>query len=145
MDKSAIVLAALAPAEGAAFSPVQVQKLLFLIDKNIADKVGGPYFNFQPYDYGPFDASVYGVLNDLSSRELVQVLDVPGRKWKQYMLTESGQTEGMAQLNAINDVKIRRYIMEISTFVRKLSFPQLVSAIYKAYPDMKVNSVFGVD
>lgn len=145
MDKNAIVLAALAPAHGATFSPVQVQKLLFLIERNIADKVGGPYFNFQPYDYGPFDAAVYGVLDDLAAKDLVEVLDVPGRNWKRYRLTEAGQVEGGSIINSINEENIRQYIEALSSFVRKLTFPQLISAIYKAYPEMKVNSVFGVN
>ena len=33
-------------------------------------------------------------------------------------------------------------IEQVSKFVRSLSFEQLVSAIYKAYPRMKANSVF---
>lgn len=145
MDKNAIVLTALAPAQGAAFSPVQVQKLLFLIERNIADKVDGPHFNFQPYDYGPFDAAVYGVLDDLADEELIEVLDVPGQSWKRYRLTEAGQIEGGVFFNSINDKNIRNYIETLSSFVLKLTFPQLVSAVYKAYPEMKVNSVFGAN
>lgn len=38
--------------------------------------------------------------------------------------------------------KAQTYIERVSTFVRGLSFTQLVSAIYKAYPEMRANSVF---
>jgi hypothetical protein len=59
MDRSSLVLAALAAAGGnAAFTPVQVQKLLFLIDREAGRLVGGPHFDFLPYDYGPFDRAV---------------------------------------------------------------------------------------
>lgn len=142
MDQKAIVLAAFAPAQGGTFSPVQAQKLLFLIDRNIPQHVDGPHFNFQPYDYGPFDSSVYGVLDRLALEGLVDVIDLPGRSWKQYRLTDQGQAEGNKLLASIPDEKIRDYIASASSYVRKLSFTQLVSSIYKAYPDMKVNSVF---
>jgi hypothetical protein len=40
------------------------------------------------------------------------------------------------------DKKAIAYIRQASEFVRSLSFTQLVSAIYKAYPEMRENSVF---
>ena len=36
-----------------------VQKLLFLLDREAAEIVGGPHFRFVPYNYGPFDKGVY--------------------------------------------------------------------------------------
>jgi len=57
MDRGDLVLAALAAGGvGASYSPVQVQKLLFLIDREAANLVDGPHFSFRPYDYGPFEA-----------------------------------------------------------------------------------------
>ncbi len=142
MDQKSIVLAALSPARGGTFSPVQVQKLLFLIDRNLGQRVEGPHFNFQPYDYGPFDSAVYGALSALAAAGLVEVLDEPGRSWKSYRLSDAGQAEGERILGAIGDTEASNYIAAVAAFVRRLSFTQLVSSIYKAYPDMKVNSVF---
>jgi hypothetical protein len=39
MEKRDIILAAMSPAKGESHTPVQVQKLLFLIDRNISDKI----------------------------------------------------------------------------------------------------------
>ena len=47
---------------GIIFNPVQIQKLLFLFDREIPEQVGGPHFQFVAYHYGPFDLEVYGVL-----------------------------------------------------------------------------------
>ena len=47
-----------------------------------------------------------------------------------------------AELSAGIDEPVMSYIKEVSKFVRALSFADLVSAIYKAYPEMKANSVF---
>lgn len=141
MDRESLVLAALSPAHGSPHTPVQVQKLLFLIDKNVPKQVGGPYFNFQPYDYGPFDQAVYGALQSLASKGLVVINEETGKRWKEYLLTPEGQRIGEEFFKQL-DNGAALYISKLSEFVRSLNFAQLVSAIYKAYPEMKVNSVF---
>lgn len=142
MEQPSLVLAALAPAKGQSLSPVQVQKLLFLIDREIPNELGGHHFNFVPYDYGPFDNCVYNTLDLLALGNLVESLEEPGRRWKRYRLTPEGQKRGDEVLERISKVG-RDYIVAANKFVRSLSFADLVSAIYRAYPDMKVNSVFG--
>lgn len=139
MDKEEIILIGMATAERQFFSPVRVQKLFFLIDKNIAESLGGPFFDFEPYNYGPFDKSVYTTLESMSTEGFIEI--VPEYTWKSYRLTEIGQAEG-TRLLAILPVAIQKYIGELSIFVRSMSFSQLVSAIYKAYPEMRTNSVF---
>ncbi|MBI3169599.1 MAG: hypothetical protein HYZ22_14035 [Chloroflexi bacterium] len=138
MNRHQIVLAGLAPANETWYSPVQVQKLFFLLDQNISKSIGGPFFDFQPYNYGPFDKMVYETLEELAMQGLVQI-DNGDRR--QYQLTRQGLEEGKKILNGFPD-KEKRYVVEVSEFVRKLTFAQLVSAIYKAYPEMKANSVF---
>ena len=49
MDKKKILLGALATQEDVIYTPVQVQKLLFLIDRKIGNNIGGPFFKFKPY------------------------------------------------------------------------------------------------
>jgi hypothetical protein len=138
MDRSRIVLAALAPADGAKLSPVQVQKLLFLIDKRVPRLVAGPHFNFQPYNYGPFDKRVYAELERLARRGLV---DVTHGRWPSYSLTPAGQAEGEATL-AVLPPAAADFIRRATEFVRSLSFTDLVASIYRAYPEMRANSVF---
>ncbi|MBI5826721.1 MAG: hypothetical protein HZB22_03200 [Deltaproteobacteria bacterium] len=140
IDKKLIVLAALAASKGKTHTPVQIQKLLFLIDKNVPQMVQGPHFDFTPYDYGPFDKDVYTVLEGLAKEGLVEIIE-SGQIWKKYALTLKGQELGQKVLDSLES-KGREFINELSTFVLSLSFPQLVSAIYKAYPEMKQNSVF---
>jgi hypothetical protein len=135
------VLAAFAPARGAPHSPVQVQKLLFLLDENIAHVVDGPHFHFEPYHYGPFDQRVYVILDRLADDGLVEIEPEPLQRWKTYRLTPEGQKAGDDALATLPQ-EIRTYITHISQFVRSLPFAQLVSAIYKAYPYMRENSVF---
>lgn len=139
MTREEIVLAALSTGNCDLYTPVQVQKLFFLIDNNIADRIGGPHFNFEPYNYGPFDKEVYTVLEELSLKGYVEIISQG--PWRSYKLSESGQREGSQLLSTLN-VNVQQYIKNVSEFVRSLSFAELVTAIYKAYPGMKAKSVF---
>lgn len=139
MNRKEIVLVAMTPARGAAHTPVQIQKLLFLIDRNIAQFVDGPHFHFEAYSYGPFDKEVYRTLEELEEDGLV-VIDGSGH-YRTYCLTVAGQTKGEELFGQLDD-NIQTYITKLSNFVRRLRFSELVRAIYKAYPEMKANSVF---
>lgn len=141
MNRTDLVLAALSTGNGQAFRPVQVQKLFFLIDHNIAKLLGGCHFDFKPFNYGPFDAAVYREIEALAAKGLAEVL--PEHSWRIYRLTEAGQNAGKTAFNGLPE-RARRYIQDASEFVRKHGFSTLVSAIYRAYPEMKANSVFQV-
>jgi len=139
VDRKQLVLAGLAPADGQFHTPVQVQKLFFLIDRNLATHLGAQFFGFIPYNYGPFDKAVYETLEELATEGLVTT--VPQNNWTAYGLTEAGQKEG-DQILASLAPSVQKYIRDLSAWVRGLTFAQLVSAIYKAYPNMRANSIF---
>ncbi|MFA5838245.1 MAG: hypothetical protein WC837_14965 [Bellilinea sp.] len=139
MEKKEIVLAGLYPSDRKIFTPVQVQKLFFLLDKNISAFIDGPVFDFQPYNYGPFDKSVYCTLEELHTDGFVEI--IPFNSRSNYRLTNEGQIEAKKIFSKLDQVS-RAYITNVSNFVLSLSFSELVSAIYKAYPEMRVNSVF---
>jgi hypothetical protein len=137
-----VVLAALATHSSAEFAPVQVQKLFFLIDENIAVALGGKQFHFEPYHFGPFDSSVYRELDGLERIGLVRVeRRGPAAGDRRYSLTLEGQRAGEAALQRFQQ-DIQQYIADISAWVRSLSFAQLVGSIYKAYPQMREKSIF---
>src|SRR5437660_4707317 len=94
MKKTELILVALTPAgDGVIYTPVQLQKLLFLIERRI--ETLGHHFKFKPYDYGPFDAAIYSTLDELSKEGLVDVIDEPELRWKTYRLTPKGLKRGM--------------------------------------------------
>lgn len=141
MERKEIILGALAAGNCDIHTPVQVQKLLFLIDKNVAQSIGGPFFDFQPYAYGPFDKQICDLLGLLNKEGDVEAIRNPSLKWVKYRLTAQGQMKGEDILNSLG-TDAREYIIKLSKFVRSLDFAGLVSSIYKAYPEMRVNSVF---
>jgi hypothetical protein len=140
MNRSEILLAGLAGGgENATFTPVQVQKLFFLLDREAAKVLEGPHFRFEPYDYGPFDSGVYSGLDELARRGLARV-EASGR-YRVYALTQEGFVEGERLLDDLPP-NAQDYIVSAADWVRKLSFQQLVASIYNRYPEMKAKSVF---
>ena len=140
MERDQFVLAALAAGgEDATFSPVQVQKLFFLIDREAAAATGGPHFAFRPYDYGPFDHAVYATLNELAASGLAIIR--MSNRYRIYALTPKGHRAGARTLELLAP-DVRTFIQNLAGWIRELSFEQLVAEIYRLYPEMKVNSVF---
>lgn len=139
MSRQEAILAALAPGKGHRHTPVQVQKLLFLIDRQIPNLVDGPHFNFRPYHYGPFDRAVYTELERLSTFEFIDVHE--HGSIRSYALTASGERQADRAFGLLLP-QAQDFITRTSEFVRKTSFSELVAAIYKAFPEMRANSVF---
>lgn len=141
MKQREFVLATLASAKGAPLTPVQLQKFLFILDRAIGATVRGSGFTFRPYHYGPFDRDVYSTMGELRQQDLAEISESLGAL-RTYRLTDAGEVEGRAIADAKLDQRSRDYASAVGNFVRSHSFASLVSSIYKAYPDMKVNSVF---
>ena len=140
LSRKELVLATLAlQGNDAELTPVQVQKLFFIIDREIPSLIGGPHFHFAPYDYGPFDREVYREIESLQFESL-SLIRTRGSQ-RTYQLTSKGMERGV-ELASRLPYPAQDYIKQIGEFVRRLSFNKLVSSIYKQYPDMSVNSVF---
>jgi|SRR5215213_531235 len=123
-------------------SPVQLQKVLFLIGQNLANEVGKSYYKFVPYNYGPFDQRVYSDADILIRAGLVQSVQVAGRNWAYYTVTPEGHGVAYHARNTEVSPKMSGYITKVVKWAQSLSFAQLLSAIYKAYPQYKAKSVF---
>ena len=136
IERSSFVLAVMAAAQ-TPLSPVQVQKLFFILDQKVGGALGGAYFDFRPYNYGPFDASVYHELEALAARSLVFV-DGPGTR-RRYGVSGEGIALGSRLLASL---PVADYIRQVAEYVKKASFQQLVEAIYKEWPSMRANSVY---
>ena len=140
MDWALLVIAA---ADGEPVSPVQLQKSLFLIGKNIEpveNRLGG-FYNFRPFDYGPFDSDVYRDAEILAAKSLVAISSQPGRSYREYAATASGLEEA-GKIDRQLEPSIVRYVREIVAWARSLSFNDLVRAIYRQYPEQRTRSVF---
>jgi hypothetical protein len=140
MTRQEFMLAVLAAGNGEAHTPVQVQKLFFLLDKTVPQRIGGSWFDFQPHDYGPFDKAVYEDLRALAAKGLVSITSPPNGP-PIYSATPKGLSRGQELLDQF-PAATANYIRELSTWVRQQSFESLVSSIYQQFPLMSGGSVF---
>jgi hypothetical protein len=142
MNRRDLVLAILSASDGRPYTPVQIQKAVFVICDQLPQLINdGPGFHFQPYDYGPFDSDVYTEIADLQRQGYAIVAPSRLGNWNTYAASDTGVDQGRGWLNVMDNAE-RDYIEEISHWVRSLNFNSLVKSIYEAYPHMRANSVF---
>ncbi len=142
LSRRKFVLIGLAPAQGCPHTPVQVQKLFFLLQARGSQSpaLGHAYFDFKPCHFGPFDKFVYVELEGLQNQGWVEVsFDSSGLK--NYRLTPEGQLEANKLLDEL-DSRSRKFAVAVSEWIHRQTFFNLLNTIYHHFPDMAVNSVF---
>lgn len=122
-------------------TPIQLQKLLFLMEKRVGEELGGPFFNFVPYNYGPFDKEIYGSVASLTNSGKTAIRKDSTARYSNYSLTSTGKESARIAFEKLTP-RLQTYISELATFVVSKPFDQLLRAIYKEFPEMAVNSVF---
>jgi hypothetical protein len=137
MQRSDTVLAILASAKGRPLTPVQLQKAVFLLDRNGVAKG----FHFVPYDYGPFDRTVYDEAAVLARDGLVSINPAQWGRWNVYSATSEGIDAGEQILDGLPE-NHAKYVRDVVEWVRNQSFASLVKSIYQQYPEMRENSIF---
>lgn len=146
-SRQLFVLAGMAATEEPVqFASIQIQKLFFLYDEKIRKDWGkSPYFDFKPYDFGPFDQMVYKDIEDLESKGLAEITSVQApyqSRRKLHALSYRGFNLGKKILEGM-PVSERNQIRGV---MRKLlehrNFGELVVSIYEEYPHMRANSRF---
>jgi hypothetical protein len=141
MERRDWALLAIDAGQGQPLSPVQLQKSLFMLGRNLASQVGWDFYEFNAYDYGPFDVKVYQDVDDLVHQGLVYSQRQPGRSWNEFAVTPLGATRAH-ELAVSAPQEAIEYLRAIVKWAQSLSFSQLVSAIYRMYPEQRANSVF---
>ena len=119
--------------------PVQLQKAIFLIGQNLKYEVGDSFYKFIPYNYGPFCQEIYADAQVLAAQGLVTIS--PGQKERRYAPTTDGESRAAELARAANVASVD-YVKRVMAWMAELTFPQLLSAVYKQYPDWAKNSVF---
>ena len=135
-------LLAVAAADGDWLTPVQLQKVLFLLGDRQAAIVGSDFYRFRPYNYGPFSADVYKDAEALAAVGLLEIeVEAPRRAWALYRATPEGLRQARNVAAAVSPASVE-YLRRLVEWARSLSFHQLVSAVYSAYPHQRARSIF---
>ena len=141
LDRRDILLLVIAAAEGKPLTPVQLQKTLFLIGKASLSGIPAPLYQFEPYDYGPFDADIYRDAEELASKSLVVRGPAVNGNWTDTLVASEGQMEAELLRKHLSE-PITGYIHDLTMWVMSLPFATLIKAVYEKYPEYRVNSVF---
>lgn len=73
MTRQDWTLLAIGLANGQGLSAVQLQKVLFLLERGVPKEISKPFYKFVPYNYGPFDSLVYHDADRLVLKNLVNI------------------------------------------------------------------------
>lgn len=127
------------PAESYPVDQIRVMKGMFLWSKE-GPQEAQQLYRFEPYNYGPFDTTVYRDLDVLESEGLIGVESYVGNRQRRYFLTPAGEQRA-SQLSARVLPKAMAKLRDIKRHVTSLPFADLLKSIYQRYPDYAVNSV----
>lgn len=139
LERQSWTLLALAAASPQLLTPVQLQKILFLLGEELPDAVGPGFYEFKPYNYGPFSSAIYSDAESLQEQGLARL--VHNGRWTNYGASEAGIALA-AGLRAQLDETVAGFIDQLVAWAKGLSFDELVRAVYKKFPQMRKNSVW---
>jgi uncharacterized protein YwgA len=121
-------------------SPVQLQKSLFLVAEYGSGNLPADFYQFSPYNYGPFSAEIYDDTDELTREGLVIGID-SGFGWSRYVASPAGMKRSEEVKEKMVTV-LCDYISNVVEWVQSLDFAGLLRAIYAKYPQYRVNSIF---
>lgn len=133
------VLVALYAADGTSMSPIQLQKSIFLIGQKLDIKKD--FYEFEPYDYGPFDVHIYQDAESLDELGLITIAYWSERRRRTYSITTKG-VEKIEELLEDETSEVVENSKEIVKRVISLGFRELVKEVYEEFPEYSINSVF---
>ena len=141
LSRSDWLLAVLNASELKQLSPVQIQKLMFLLSEKAKSLVSrSNFYEFEPHNYGPFSKQVYDDLLVLQISGNVRLIpESPSSAYRKYELTSAG--EDFAE-SLITDDKVTAYLSSLVSWVENKSFSDLLRSIYQLFPSYKKNSIF---
>jgi hypothetical protein len=120
------------------FDAIRTMKSAFIVSqRGLAEWRG--LFDFQPYDYGPFDSAVYRSRDSLLDQGLLE----RSGGYDACVLTEGGQRrvgELEAQLG-----ENANWLKGIGWWASSRSFAQLLREVYAEYPDFAARSIAHLD
>jgi hypothetical protein len=118
------------------FDAIRAMKSAFLVSERGLPEWRSLY-NFRPYDYGPFDSSVYVSQDVLVGQGL---LEVKAGHYPSYRLTEAGNArarELAGQMGAAS----ADWLEGIGKWASSRSFAQLLREVYAEFPQFASRSI----
>lgn len=137
VNRSDILLAIIAAADGKPLEPVHLQKVAFLVAQEFGAELPEDYYEFDKNLYGPFSAIIYSD---------VDLLDYWGQIKIHWHAQHSKRKYAIVDRHVIESLDIPghilNYIKETVAWAIKMSFGELVRSIYFEFPEYRENSAF---
>lgn len=141
MENKEFLLLVVAAGDRKPITPVQLQKSLFLIREANLVEAPDQFYEFEPYHYGPFDATVYADADVLEGDGMVARITSGSGSWTDTVITDDGLAKAKLIESSLSPSS-KLYIHNVVEWVQSLSFSTLLRAIYSKYPQYRENSVF---
>lgn len=109
---------------------IELTKWCFLLRHEMPSQGGPSFFDFVPYQYGPFSFSMYQELDKLAAQSFIETPDD-----KSVVLTPLGESEASSPSGVAQDVEV------LVTRFRGMSTNRLLDYVYDRFPEFTVNSV----
>jgi hypothetical protein len=120
------------------FDAIRTMKSAFIVSqRGLAD--WRQLFDFQPYDYGPFDSAVYRSRDSLIAQGLLE----SSGGYEACLLTEAGRHRaGELELQHGENAE---WLKRIGHWASSRSFAQLLREVYAEYPEFAARSIAHID
>jgi uncharacterized protein len=141
MERKDWLLLTLNAAGAPGLTPAQLQKSIFLLDKEMPGTFDADRYSFSAYNYGPFSKQIYEDVEFLASRGLARITRSPGQNYFEYGVTAEGAALAARLRERANPASLA-YVESVVNWAKKMTFSGLVRAIYSKYPEYRANSVF---
>jgi hypothetical protein len=120
--------------------PIRLMKGCFIVAE-IGPSEWKHLFDFSPYDYGPFDPSVYRARDALLGNDLLEAF--PAGRYSHYKITDAGRQRATAVAEKM-DQRLAEWLRNIGHWVTSKSFTDLLREIYDRFPDYATRSIANV-
>jgi hypothetical protein len=124
--------------------PIRIMKGLFLAQNEdptgAALPIPSPPYEFRPYAYGPFTATVYGDLDELLRAGAVERETRPSRTYARWRLTDVGRALVGTAAHAVGTEGVERLRRAKAEVVFR-GFRALLEHVYQRYPEYAEESI----
>lgn len=135
------LLFALSRAKDGRLSPIQAQKIMFLLGMEAKHYVGDRFYKFTPYLYGPYSSAIASDLEKMrSTGQIVAERPAPFQR-ATYLITVQGLREA-EDIGKSVDAKMKGFVQLTVDWVKAQTFSNLLRSIYKKYPAYATQSIF---
>lgn len=137
MQRSEVLLAIIAAGKKRALSPVQLQKVTFLVSQEFENALPDDFYRFDKYHYGPYCSSIYRDAEMLEYWGQINIQNTGQSDRRKYSISEAGTLQ-RPELPP----RLIQFIDETVDWALDQSFQELVRSVYFMYPKYRENSVF---